>query len=82
MSLMIIGKTATKVMETYAEFTQVFSQTPWRNMRNRMAHGYFDIDLNIVWDTLQEWLPVLLAQLIDDRKAAEDGTSNFDGRSP
>jgi uncharacterized protein with HEPN domain len=28
-------------------------------MRNRMAHGYFDIDLNIVWDTLQSSLPDL-----------------------
>lgn len=29
---------------------------PWtqmRGMRNRMAHGYFDIDLNVVWDTVQ-----------------------------
>jgi hypothetical protein len=35
---------------------------PWaqmRGMRNRMAHGYFDIDLNIVWDTLQSSLPDL-----------------------
>jgi uncharacterized protein with HEPN domain len=28
-----------------------------RNMRNRMAHGYFDINLDVVWETVQEWLP-------------------------
>jgi uncharacterized protein with HEPN domain len=28
-----------------------------------MAHGYFDIELNVVWDTVQEWLPLLLKQL-------------------
>jgi uncharacterized protein with HEPN domain len=32
-------------------------------MRNRVAHGYFDIDLRVVWDTAQEWLPELLKQL-------------------
>ncbi len=34
-----------------------------RNMRNRMAHGYFDINLDVVWETVQEWLPALLKQL-------------------
>jgi len=34
-----------------------------RNMRNRMAHGYFDINLDVVWETVQEWLPELLNQL-------------------
>ena len=34
-----------------------------RNMRNRMAHGYFDINLEVVWGTVQEWLPVLVNQL-------------------
>lgn len=35
-----------------------------RNMRNRMAHGYFDINLDVVWETAQEWVPQLLRQLI------------------
>ena len=29
-------------------------------MRNRIAHGYFEIDLDLVWDTLKEALPALL----------------------
>lgn len=66
MSLIIIGEAATKVMDGYAEFTQRHAEVPWRsmrNMRNRMAHGYFDIDLDVVWETVQEWLPGLLRQL-------------------
>lgn len=46
MSLIIIGEAATKVMDGYAEFTEAHPAVPWRsmrNMRNRMAHGYFDI---------------------------------------
>ena len=34
-----------------------------RGMRNRMAHGYFDINLDIVWDTVQSALPDLLNHL-------------------
>lgn len=56
MSLIIIGEAATKVMDGYAEFTQAHAEVPWRsmrNMRNRMAHGYFDINLDVVWETVQ-----------------------------
>lgn len=66
MSLIIIGEAATKVMDGYAEFTQSHAEVPWRsmrNMRNRMAHGYFDINLEVVWDTVHEWLPSLLEDL-------------------
>lgn len=66
MSLIIIGEAATKIMDGYTAFIQAHSEVPWRsmrNMRNRMAHGYFDINLDIVWDTIQEWLPELLKQL-------------------
>ncbi len=34
-----------------------------RGMRNRIAHGYFDIDMAIVWETVQRDLPALIAQL-------------------
>ncbi len=66
MSLIILGEAATKVMDGYAEFTQAHTQVPWRSMRgmrNRIAHGYFDIDLDVVWETVQTALPELLKQL-------------------
>lgn len=75
MSLIIIGEAATKVMDGYAEFTQTHTEVPWRsmrNMRNRMAHGYFDINLDVVWETVQEWLPELLRQLPAVRQDAND----------
>jgi uncharacterized protein with HEPN domain len=34
-----------------------------RGMRNRIAHGYFAINLDVVWDTVQTALPDLLQQL-------------------
>jgi uncharacterized protein with HEPN domain len=39
---------------------------PWRQMtalRNRLVHGYFDIDLQIVWDTARSDVPALVPQL-------------------
>jgi len=41
-------------------------------MRNRIAHGYFDIDLDVVWETAQTALPQLLRRLPAIRAAAEN----------
>lgn len=84
MNLIIIGEAATKVMEGYAAFTQAHPEVPWRNMRgmrNRMAHGYFDTDLDVVWETVQQWLPELLRQLPAVRRDADDDRTD-DGMKP
>ena len=49
-----------------------------KGMRNRLAHGYFDINLDVVWDTVQTALPSLLAQLpaIRDAALAANGDNN------
>lgn len=39
---------------------------PWDAVvatRNRLIHGYFDINLDIVWDTVTVDLPPLVAEL-------------------
>lgn len=39
---------------------------PWQQvvgMRNRLVHAYFDINLDILWDTVELALPPLLAEL-------------------
>ena len=85
MSLIIIGEAVTKVMDRYAEFAQAHGQVPWRNMRgmrNRIAHGYFDINLDVVWETVQEWLPALLQQLPAVRQDADDEDCNDYGMEP
>ena len=77
MSLIIIGEAATKVMDGYIEFAQTHGQVPWRNMRgmrNRIAHGYFDVNLDVVGDTVQTALPELLQQLLAVRQDADGDT--------
>jgi uncharacterized protein with HEPN domain len=66
MSLVIVGELVTKIMDRYPEFSAEHPEIPWRSirgMRNRIAHGYFDINLDVVWDTVQTALPQLLQQL-------------------
>jgi uncharacterized protein with HEPN domain len=39
---------------------------PWPQiigMRNRLVHAYFDVNRDVLWDTVQLALPPLLAQL-------------------
>lgn len=59
----IIGEAASRVSEsTRNEMPSV----PWGDivaMRNRLVHVYFDIDLDILWSTVQEDLPALAAAL-------------------
>lgn len=39
---------------------------PWNQlygMRNRIVHGYSGVNMQIVWDTIQEDLPILKSEL-------------------
>ena len=67
LNLMVIGETANRVLEEDAAFAARHAGLPWaamRGMRNRIAHGYFDIDMGIVWDTVQRDLPELIDQIL------------------
>ena len=56
----IIGEAATQMMDRYTVFVEEHPEVPWQAMRgmcNRMAHGYFDTNLEVVWETVQQDLP-------------------------
>ena len=66
LNIMVIGEAATKLADEYPEFIAKFPQVQWksmRGMRNRLAHGYFDINLDVVWETVRQALPELEGQL-------------------
>lgn len=67
LNLLVIGEAASQIATEYPDFAGRYPEFPWkqmRGMRNRMAHGYFEINLDIVWDTVQRSLPALEQQLI------------------
>lgn len=66
LSLLIIGEAATKLLQSYGAFLTRHPEVPWssmKGMRNRLAHGYFDINVEVVWETVSHDLPSLLEKL-------------------
>lgn len=62
-SLEIVGEAAAHISE---DTRKKHPAIPWPEivgMRNRLVHVYFDIDLPLVWDTVRNDLPALIAQL-------------------
>jgi uncharacterized protein with HEPN domain len=61
--LEIIGEAARRVSVGLRERHR---EIPWAEIagtRDRLIHGYFDVDLDIVWGIVTQDLPALLAQL-------------------
>lgn len=82
MSIIEIGEAATKIAASDPDFVARNDGFPWsqmRGMRNRIAHGYFDIDLDIVWQTVVSAIPALNRQaealLNDLRQGPKQGPS-------
>ena len=62
-SVEVIGEAASRLS---LEARNGYPSIPWAEivaMRNRLVHGYFGIDLKLVWDTVCNDLPALITQL-------------------
>jgi len=59
----IIGEAAFQIsLSTRSQLLDI----PWDDiigMRHRLVHAYFDINLNILWQTVQDDLPPLIIEL-------------------
>ncbi len=66
MCLLIVGENAARLVKRYPDFVAAHPETPWSQavgMRNRIAHGYDELDFAIVWRTVTQYLPELLRTL-------------------
>jgi uncharacterized protein with HEPN domain len=64
-NLEIIGEASHKIERHYPEFATAHPELPLAfayQMRNAVAHGYFRVDMEIVWKTIQGDLPALYRQ--------------------
>ena len=61
--LEIVGEAASRVPE---EERELYTEVPWRDVadfRNRVIHGYDAVDLDIVWEIVENDLPALVSAL-------------------
>lgn len=64
----IIGEASNNIDKYYQDFAKLHPELPLifaYEMRNAVAHGYFKVDLEIVWKTIKNDLPVLEQQTKD-----------------
>lgn len=64
LQLLLIEETAKKISNETRERIHL----PWKviiGFRDRAIHNYFDADLNIVWNTVKEDIPILKRELED-----------------
>ena len=67
----IIGEAANKIPKEEREKIQ---QIPWKEvvaMRNKVVHEYFDVNVPIVWETVQTDIPTLKKNIQNALKNTE-----------
>lgn len=73
--LEVIGEAASNVHESIRGAHPEVDWIAATATRNRLAHGYFDIDLDVVWETVVRDVPLLRGQIasILESMEREDG---------
>jgi len=59
----IIGETANRVPEEFQDDHSVIPWTEIIGMRNRLIHGYDEVDFDFLWNVVRNDLPSLIKQL-------------------
>jgi uncharacterized protein with HEPN domain len=71
-SIEIIGEAAKKMPQ---DFRSLHTELPWKQMtgmRDRLIHGYFAVDYEIVWDVVENKLPPLRPLIADALQKTQD----------
>lgn len=63
-NLEIIGEAANNILRVAPDFASQHDEIPWQvmyAMRNRLSHGYHQVDMEMVWKTVERDLSALHA---------------------
>lgn len=75
MNVITLGEIAASIQRKYPDFVSSNHTLPWKEMaqtRHKMVHGYHDIDLDIIWDTIQNDIPFVVQAVHVALKEAMD----------
>ena len=75
-NLEVIGEAAGNIRRHFPDFAvrhPAFPLNAAYGTRNALAHGYFKIDLDVVWKTVERDLPLLGAQVDEALLTLSDG---------
>lgn len=59
----VLGEAANRISE---KTQKLYPTIPWKEiigMRNRLIHAYFDVDHDVIWNTIRDYLPGFLKQI-------------------
>ena len=74
-NLEIIGEAAGNIQRHFPDFAAQHPDFPLKaayGTRNALAHGYFKVDLDVIWRTVERDLPLLGSQVDDALRAIGD----------
>ena len=67
-NLEVIGEAAGKIQRHFPDFAAKHPDFPLKaayGARNTLTHGYFKVDLDVVWKTIERDLPALQVQVFN-----------------
>ena len=59
----IVGEAASQITDELRSRNPQIKWSDIINMRNRLAHAYFKINLDVLWDSVNDDMPPLIAEL-------------------
>ena len=78
-NLQVIGEAAQNIRRHHPDFVTANAEVPWRSaygMRNAVTHGYFSIDMEQIWTTIEADLPPFAARLTELLSLSPDESSD------